>query len=49
MRRKYKCSNCGFRFETSLEPRTCPNCDKATIFLDMKDEELIKDIDDMLK
>ena len=49
MRKKYICSNCGFKFETSLEPKKCPNCAREnTVYLEMKDEELIKDINDIL-
>lgn len=50
MRQKYQCSSCGFKFETSLEPRKCPNCAREnTVCLEMQDSELITDVDSLLK
>lgn len=49
MKKKYKCSNCGFSFESERDAVRCPYCDKATVCLDMRDEELIKDVDSLLK
>ncbi|MEM4152844.1 MAG: hypothetical protein QXK80_01870 [Candidatus Pacearchaeota archaeon] len=49
MKKRYKCNNCGFSFESERDIVRCPYCDKVSIFIDIKDEELIKDIDDILK
>ncbi len=49
MKKKYYCTNCKFSFESEREPKTCPNCDKDTIYMTMHDEEMITDIDDLLK
>lgn len=50
MKKKYRCENCGFQFETSIEPNKCPNCASAnSVYLEMRDEELITDINNILK
>ncbi len=49
MKRKYKCDSCGFTFETEKDPQGCPYCSKPTLTLIMGDDEMIQDIDSMLK
>ena len=49
MKRKYKCENCGFKFDSELEPRKCPYCDKDTCYVEMQDSDTLSDIDDFLK
>jgi len=49
IKKRYKCNNCKYSFKTELEPNVCPYCGKSTIYLDVEDEEMIKNVDDWLK
>lgn len=49
MKRRYKCDNCGFAFETEKDPRACPYCSKSSLTLVMSDDDVLQDIDSMLK
>jgi len=49
-KKKYKCDNCGYGFQSELEPRRCPYCSKEnTVTLQMSDDEALTNIDDFLK
>ena len=47
---KFRCESCRFKFESAKIPRTCPYCSRqGTIAAEESAEDLIKDIDEMLK
>lgn len=47
---KFRCESCRFKFESVAIPKTCPYCSrKGTIAAEESAEQLIKDIDEMLK
>jgi rubrerythrin len=49
MKKKYRCDNCRFSFETEKEVKKCPYCDKERLFTDTKDQDLLTDVDSLLK
>jgi rubrerythrin len=48
MKKKYKCDNCGFTFESEKDAVKCPYCSKDTVTLQMSDDEALVDIDKFL-
>ncbi len=48
MKKKYKCDNCGFTFESEKDTNKCPYCGKETATLQMSDDEVLVDIDKFL-
>ena len=45
----YKCLDCGFKFERNFKPNSCPYCGSKNIVEDRSSEDLVKEVDDILK
>jgi len=49
VKKKYKCDNCGFEFESGRDAVICPYCSKTSITLQMNDDDALVDVDEFVK
>ena len=45
----YICANCKFKFKASKMPNTCPYCNKNTVEQEKNADDLVNEIEDLLK
>jgi len=43
------CSNCKYKFKAKETPKTCPYCDKGAVVKEMSAEDIVSEVDSLLK
>ena len=45
----FVCLNCKYRFQARETPKTCPYCDKRTVEKEKSAEDIVSEVDELLK